>query len=492
LQYHPPIHYSLTALILSSMRRQSTFVRPSIPAVPEWTKLSPLDQFENRFIVPIVLVFQTTTSPAHRQSLLQDIETSLANLTGEMPFVAADVVPDCTEQETIQLEVSDDAGVWFHSQELPDIDYHELERRGFPPSALPLLSVMPEPRVHSNERSPVLTVLATFISGGLLLTLNCHHSVMDGSGMATLAKTLAKHVAALSNGRHLSSKDAFPEDALDRSSVFDGSGRKRICDSSNYRLTETFRSAMERHMIKALVSGDRSKPESLPDLELSYWTISAESISALRQAAMPPSKDLPVLTANAIICAVLWRHISRARQLSSRGITTSSAINSVNVRRRMEPPLPLEYPGNAVVHAKTSAATADVESAEPGMLYKLAKQIADAIDWWSPERIRELIGSIQSSEVITKIEPDMNNFQGPDVEVTNTSSLGGVMNDDWGCVLGKLKAFRYANLAVKDGWVNVLPQRGDTGAELSIGLEKSTARRLKQDKEWLDIATELC
>jgi hypothetical protein len=158
----------------------------------------------------------------------------------------------------------------------------------------------------------------------------------------------------------------------------------------------------------------------------------------------------------------------------------------------MDPPLPLEYPGNAVVHAKTSAATADVESAEPGMLYKLAKQIADAIDWWSPERIRELIRSIQASEVITKIEPDMNNFQGPDVEVTNTASLGGVMNDDWGCGLGKLKALRYANLAVKDGWVNVLPQRGDTGAELSVGLEKSTAQRLRQDKEWLDIATELC
>lgn len=452
-------------------------------------KLSPLDQLENRFIVPIVLVFRVSSS-ALWQPLLRDLKTSLANTIREMSFLAANVVPDCEERDTIQLEILDDAGVWFHSQELPEIDYYALERREFPPSAFPLLSLMPEPRVHRSKQSPVLTVLATFIAGGLLLTFNHHHSVMDGAGMVTLAKTFATHVAALSDGRFLSSEDAFPEEALDRSYVFGGSVRKQVCDFPNYRLSKTYRGAVVGQLIEAAITGDHPKLQLLQKLQLSHWFICDESMRAMRRAALPLSKGLPVLTDNAIICAVLWRHISRARQLSSRGIMTNSFINTVNVRRRMNPPLPLEYPGNAVVHSKTSAATADVESSEPGMLYRMAKQITDAIEWWTSERIWELIGAIESSAIVSKLEPNMDNFQGPDLEVTSTAAMGDIYRFDWGCELGRLKALRFAYLPVKDGCVYVLPQRKDTGVELLIGLEKSTIQRLRQDKEWLQLAQE--
>jgi trichothecene 3-O-acetyltransferase len=468
---------------------QSTFVTPSVPLIPGWMKLTPLDQFENRFIVPMVLIFHIS-SPALRQPILRDLKTSLADTIGEMSFLAANVVPDCEEQDTIQLEISDDAGVWFHSQELPEIDYYALERREFPPSAFPLLSLMPEPRVHRSERSPVLTVLATFISGGLLLTFNNHHSAMDGAGMATLAQTFAKHVAALSDGRFISSEDAFPEEALDRSNIFGGSGRKEICDFPSYRLSKTYRCTVERELIEAAITGDHPKLQLLQKLQLSLWFISNESMRAMREAALPLSKGLPVLTDNTIMCAVLWRHVSRARQLSSRGIMTNSFINTVNARRRMDPPLPLEYPGNALVHAKTSAATADVESAEPGMLYKLAKQITDAIEWWTSERVWELIGAIESSQMVSKVEPNMDNFQGPDLEVTSTAAMGDVSRVDWGCELGRVKALRYVYVPVKDGWVNVLPRRNDAGIELIIGLEKSATKRLRQDKEWLQLAQE--
>ncbi|KFY43785.1 hypothetical protein V495_03780 [Pseudogymnoascus sp. VKM F-4514 (FW-929)] len=467
---------------------QSTFVRPGDPLIPGWTKLSPLDQLENRFIVPIVLVFHVS-SPALRKPLLRDLKASLANTIAKMPFLAASVVPDCEEQDTIQLEISDDAGVWFYSQELPEIDYYALERRGFPPPEFPLLSLMPEPRVHRRERSPVLTVLATFIASGLLLTLNIHHSAMDGTGIGIFIKTFAKHAAALSDGRFLSSEEAFPEEALDRSNIIGGSGRKEVCDIPNYRLSKKYRCAVEQELIEAAIAGGDNP--LLQKLQFSHWSVSDESIRAIREAAMPPAKELPVLTEHAIICAVLWRHISRARQLSARGIMTHSFINTVNIRRRMDPSLPLEYPGNALVHAKTSATTTDVDSAEPGMLYKLAKQITDAIDWWTPERIWELIGAIESSEKVSKIEPNMDNFQGPDLEVTSTAALGHIFSVDWGCGLGRLKAFRFVYAPVKDGWVCVLPQRKGAGIELIMGLEKSSIQNLRQDKEWLQLAKEI-
>ncbi|KAJ5913708.1 transferase family domain-containing protein [Penicillium tannophilum] len=439
---------------------QSTFVTPSVPFTPEWVKLPALDQVENRAIVPVVLIFQMS-SPALWQPLLRDLKTSLANTIGELSYLAADVVPDDDEQGSIQLEISEGAGVWFHSQEMPEIDYHALERRRFPCLAFPWTSsVIPEPRLHCSQRSPVLTVLATLITGGLLLALNNHHSVCDGTGVTPLIKTFAKHLAALSEGRFVSSKDVFPEEALDRSSLFRGSGREQDCDLPNYRRSENYRFARERALLEAFVARDE-KPQLLQKLQLSDWIVSANSLLAMREAASPlnETKGSAVLTDHAILCAALWRHISRARQLSSSGITTTSFITPVNIRRRMDPPLPLEYPGNALVHAKTSAAVSGVEAAEPGTLYNLATQITHAIDWWTSERIWDLIGAIESSEMVSKIEPDMDNFQGPDLEVTNTAAIGEALELDWGNQLGKAKAIRIAYAPVKDGWVIVLPRK---------------------------------
>ncbi|KAJ5771721.1 hypothetical protein N7520_002250 [Penicillium odoratum] len=479
----------LQSRTLPSVGWQSTLVTPSTPLVPGCMKLSPLDQVENRFIVPSVFIFHVS-SPSLRQPLLQDLKAGLANMIEELPFVAADVIPDCEEQDTIQLQTSDDAGVWLHSQELLEIDYYDLERRKFPPSAFPPLSLMPEPRLHQLQRSPVLTILATFIVDGLLLTFNSHHSVMDAAGTFVVVRTLAKHVGALSDGRIISSNNALLEEALDRSIVPAGSGRKDIADFPTYRLSKTYRCAVERELAEAAVAGDHPKLSLLQKLQFSHWYISEKSMQAMKDEATPLSKGFPVLTDNTILCAVLWRHISRARQLSSRGIMKNSFISTVNVRRRIEPPLPLDYVGNAIVHAKTSSATADVESGEPGMLYKLGRQITNAIEWWTSERIGELIGAIESSETVSKIEPNMDNFQGPDLEVTSVANMDEILSVDWGFGISKVKAVRYCYLPVKDGWVNVLPQGKDGGIDLLIGLENRALNRLRQDKEWLQLAQE--
>jgi hypothetical protein len=146
----------------------SLFVKPSVPLIPGHTKLPPLDQVEGRFIVPPILVFRVE-SPDAQDSIVQDLQEGLANTIEEMPFIAADVIPDNPERGTIQLEIGEGAGVWFHVHELPDLDFEALERRRFAPAAFEVLELMAEPRQHDWDRSPVLTIKATFITGGLLI-----------------------------------------------------------------------------------------------------------------------------------------------------------------------------------------------------------------------------------------------------------------------------------------------------------------------------------
>jgi hypothetical protein len=398
----------------------SEFIKPAVPLIPGYTKLPPLDQVEARLLIPPILVFRVD-SPEAQDSIVQDLQDGLAKTIEELPFIAADVIPESAERGTIQLDIQEDAGVWFYVRELPDLDFDVLERRRFAPSCFSILDLVPEPRQHNWDRSPVLTVQATFITGGLLLVnitctfirhadilitrqvFNAHHSVMDGRGMIILGETWAKNVGAVSEGRLVS--ETLKQEKIDRTQVFgNGSRNMALCDFPNYRLTkQTWRFAMQQELWEAAVTGNSSHPklQILHQLHLSFWSISQTSMRAMRQAASPTSSNAAVLTDSTVLAAVLWRHITRARQLSSQGVEKTCLQNVVNVRRRLEPPLSLDYPGNALAHAKTAAKTADVESERP--LYELARQVSDSIDWWTSDRIWGLIGAIDSTPHVGKV-----------------------------------------------------------------------------------------
>jgi hypothetical protein len=84
----------------------------------------------------------------------------------------------------------------------------------------------------------------------------------------------------------------------------------------------------------------------------------------------------------------------------------------------------------------------------------------------------------------------MDNFQGPDLEITNSGSFGDMMEIEWGPDLGKVLCLRFPYVPIYDGWINVLPSREDGPVELLIALEKKTVNRLREDKDWTDFATE--
>jgi hypothetical protein len=84
----------------------------------------------------------------------------------------------------------------------------------------------------------------------------------------------------------------------------------------------------------------------------------------------------------------------------------------------------------------------------------------------------------------------MDNFQGPDLEITNSGSFGDMMQIGWGPDLGKVICLRFPYIPIYDGWINVLPSREDGPIELLVALEKTTVNRLREDKEWTAFAVE--
>jgi hypothetical protein len=218
--------------------------------------------------------------------------------------------------------------------------------------------------------------------------------------MSIFGKTWAKNVNAVSQGQLVT--EVLKQESMDRTPAFgNGSGTLQISDFPHYKTAKQgLRSDRQRDLLLAALAGDDSHPalQVLKELHLSYWTICRTALQAMKPAA-PASA--PELTDSAVLSALFWRHITKARQLSSRGIESTSLLNVVNVCRRLEPPLPLDYPGNALTHAKTTAGTTAVESEMP--LYDLARQINDSIDWWTSERIWGLMGAIESAPHVGKV-----------------------------------------------------------------------------------------
>lgn len=156
----------------------SQFLKPSrVPLIPGYTKIPPFDQTDNRFVCPFTLIFRVESADS-RDSIIQDLQDGLVNTIEEMPFLAADVVPDNPERGTAQLETVEGGGVWFHVHECPELDIEVLERRKFALASLPALEIMPEPRHQNWERCPVLNVQATFITGGLILVNKAHAQII--------------------------------------------------------------------------------------------------------------------------------------------------------------------------------------------------------------------------------------------------------------------------------------------------------------------------
>jgi hypothetical protein len=84
----------------------------------------------------------------------------------------------------------------------------------------------------------------------------------------------------------------------------------------------------------------------------------------------------------------------------------------------------------------------------------------------------------------------MDNFQGPDLEITNSGSFGDMMQIEWGSALGKVLCLRFPFAPIFDGWINVLPSREDGPVELLVALDKRTVANLREDKEWNSFAKE--
>jgi hypothetical protein len=479
------------------MAPNSHFVRPAVPLIPEIVALSPSDQFIIRNFVTTVLCFAVDINTPI-DALVSNLRQGLSNAIVELPFLTGTLVVESEERCTKQVDIPEDAGVEFRVNDMRHktgkllYDYTQLAGAGFPPSSLDFDMLVCGTLIPPPE--PVcLTIQANFIRGGLLLAFHAHHAVMDGSGLFCLYKSLSSHTAAVSRSQIVPSCEMISDESLDRSVLFPGPTRRSMVDYPGFREAQEDSWAAKADASK-LMARLVAQSEDSQQLKVSksWWIIGSDRLTKLEEDIMPAELDRIKPTLNSTLSALFWRHISRARRLVDQSIKYSSLMTVCDFRARLDPPLPPDYVGNALMFAKAQLLVKDLCSDEPDALYRAASSISESVHWWDSDRIQGLLGAVEGTKDLRDIEWDCDAHFGPDVQVTSTLGSSSPYDFDWGLQLGKMQALRFPTGAFYDGFVTVLPRLPDGGVEFVLNCSSEVLYRLQADEQFTRYAKYLC
>ena len=493
----------------------------TISETAECLRLSPLDQIMPRVYSRIVLPLPLKDTEL--QSPIQHLRQGFKATVTEISFLKGVVVPSTLSRGRVEVICRRDIDwptIWkiknlatTDSEQV--IDIADLREKRFPISQLPDDILAPVPTFpESSKPAPVVAAQVNMIKGGLLLCVAFHHAVLDAAGFATVIKRWSSHCT---RDDHL---EALGAGVFDREPLISGLPPGDPGEFKEYTVPISSEDQLNRDEAVSMLP---SSP--LPKMKTVILHFESGSLKRLKEDIVSSATDLDplsVVSTNDCLCALLWWYITCAR-FPSRSASLSDDISkaenlphetslgfAINGRSRCDPPLPEEYLGNVNLYGKPSfplSRLADSSVTTTTHLAALARLIRLGILSINGERIKRVIGLVNSLPDPSQLTPGFQNFLGPDLAITSWATLGlhglrffeeqSVENASeagketvntpltaFGCV----EAVRIPE-ATFDGLCVILPRLEDglngnksSGLEVIIGLQEEVMERLIDTK----------
>lgn len=320
--------------------------------------------------------------------------------------------------------------------------------------------------------APVLAVQATFITGGLMLTVVGQHNVMDMTGQGHIMDLLSK---ACHNQPFTAEEIRIGN--LDRS-------------KSITLLDDSFDPAVElkHQMVRPPPPGKTNSDTTTPPPSTwAYVAFSAASLEALKsQATQTRDPSRAFVSTDDTVCAFVWKCTARARLHRLDPGTGSAFARAVDVRERMG--IPSTYLGmfqNMAYNKDT--------------LQHLVEQPLGAI---ASELRRKLDPKVVDLAYKTRA---LATFQTRSEDKTKTSTTAcvdtssGIMLSSWAKIntfeldfnlgLGKPEAVRRPAFVPFESLIYIMPKAPNGEMAVEICLRDEDWERLKTDEEWVRYAS---
>lgn len=465
-------------------------VKPTIPAAPRTISLSPMDQGSLRVYVMQVLCFPLSPSsvPEHKK-IYSALRIGLAHTLTEIPIIGGCIVPEDGDRGRVRIDIADGYGQQlvyrdFTGDSPLGYSYAELQEANFPPSTLDsdklaALSKFPD----GSKPAPVMASQANFFSGGLMLTVCCHHSAIDASSIATILKRWARNTKANANAKIRLSKDLVAS-STDRTLLMQGRSEATITNFPEYKVLK------DQKPEDLLWS-----PSSLSTKKYSIFYFSKPLLEELKISSSPPSDSGEWVSTNDALCAFLWHHITLARGIGKQGsgdLEIAEPVHlamSINGRQRLSPPAPADYIGNAVWFCQTTLGQNVVASPN---LSQIAKAIRASLIKFDSAYLRGVINALDLLPTVSGL--NFTCYDNPErVFFLSSWADTGLYDLDWE-LAGRAEAIRFPRFPAGGGIGSgvVYPRLNDRGLEVLLGLEEETMERLMADSDFEKYAKWRC
>jgi hypothetical protein len=493
-----------------SQLAEEILVKLDVPVSEETIRLSTLDQQAQRNYANLLLLFELGET-RRVSDVVEHLKRGLGVALSEIPDFASTVVAllgSCKKE--LELRLGPDSGVPLRVvnhrdiSTLPDFqdhqrtycNYAELAADSFPTTALPPdLLFFPRPSCEETGKQgiPALLVQINLVEGGIILAISWHHSVSDARAVNRLAGSWAHHTKASITGGDPGPPAVPSEQTRERWRLEYGTRKSNINLFPDYTIDPAARSPLSQ------TSGHLLDRQDWVDVlpTATTWYFSATSLKSLRstlaESGLEEDESAAQFTQSEAVSALIWKHLSRARQLDQ-GATpgaTSLFTTRVDYRGRANPPLDDDFVGNINEPNARSRVLLDEVCSEPTprSLAVLAREIRTAIAALDEKAMRDFIGLVNLLPAVTDLTWSYNTYPGPDLGVTDLSGLD-TQHFDWGGPIGLPACVRSGSR--EKGLAYILPQDRDGGIEVQLQCESEAAERLKADEAFTQYALFRC
>ncbi|KAM3419156.1 hypothetical protein BST61_g5100 [Cercospora zeina] len=219
--------------------------------------------------------------------------------------------------------------------------YDDLAARGMPASALvgSRITSLPDSPDPTARESPIFAVQATFVDGGVFVTVFLHHAVADERGVADIV-------------RLMSSDQAFASTDVSSDAVEQSRSRDRLSGSRGVKAKRS----EETKYGRAQKPSSISRPCSCHILAFDLQKIRQTTDLINERAMMAPDEPCEPIEPLDCLVAILWKAMARGRnpRVKVEERQSSTCRVPVDMRMRLDPALGTGYLGNACLSAKAT------------------------------------------------------------------------------------------------------------------------------------------
>ncbi|KAL8707144.1 MAG: hypothetical protein Q9225_007818 [Loekoesia sp. 1 TL-2023] len=487
---------------------------------PGVIRLTPLDNMVRGLYVSVALYFPGNGSDV--TSIKETLRSGLSKTLDALPILAGtlqvqDETPNGNLAVTAPWRAVDEILTVSHPVRTDLPDYQTLRSEHFPASYLDN-DLMPSLPSSNELQMSVMLAKLNFISGGIILGICTHHSVVDGTGNAIVNGIWAAHCRGGSCSQQRISHQA------DRERLLKGLGEGGLDEFPDMSYLST-----EEHL-ESTSTAAKEKAVTLPKTQTVLFYFPRSKLRELKELVSKAGKNRPgwISTIDALSC-LLWCCITAARKPHAEADDKPAGDGSerkrylekfvagghllvgdsetseplatlgivMNGRRFLQPPLSADYIGNVTV---SGGIAAPVTSVKPTLenVSKFAAVLRQRINSMDEKRIVRMIDAINSVPDVSRLRPNLP----PDPEFCvfiSSWSTQRWYDMDWGSVIGgrpeRVRLYKPFPPGAS-GFCFVMPElppeaqqnQDEGGLEVVVCLEEQAMTLLKADKLFNEFA----